>query len=166
MPSHDEVESLVNELEEQANEWCEDWPEGGPPVHLVERAAKMLRELDDRSKGGRGKMERLYIALIHKERGSDFGVSFPEFPGCVTAGSSVEEAFRMAKAHRGQGRAHALTRFRHRFVGQADDHEGGQAAGDRDLRLDLDRVDAEKCHRPYARDHPGAPEGASTNKGV
>ena len=97
MPSHDEVESLVIELEEQANEWREDWPEGGPPVHLVERAAKMLRELDDRSKGDRGKMERFYIALIHKERGSDFGVSFPEFPGCVTAGSSVEEAFRMAK---------------------------------------------------------------------
>lgn len=33
-----------------------------------------------------------YIALIHKERGSDYGVSFPDFPGCVTAGSTLDEA--------------------------------------------------------------------------
>jgi predicted RNase H-like HicB family nuclease len=39
----------------------------------------------------------IYIALIHKERGSAFGVSFPDFPGCVTAGSTIEEAFAMAK---------------------------------------------------------------------
>jgi predicted RNase H-like HicB family nuclease len=30
-----------------------------------------------------------YIALIHKDAGSDFGVSFPDFPGCVTAGSTT-----------------------------------------------------------------------------
>ena len=33
-----------------------------------------------------------YIALIHKEASSDYGVSFPDFPGCVTAGSTLEEA--------------------------------------------------------------------------
>ena len=27
-----------------------------------------------------------YIAYLHKEGKSDFGVSFPDFPGCVTAG--------------------------------------------------------------------------------
>jgi predicted RNase H-like HicB family nuclease len=42
-------------------------------------------------------MERLYIALIHKDRRSDFGISFPDFPGCVTACETVEEAFSMAK---------------------------------------------------------------------
>ncbi len=42
-------------------------------------------------------MEHLYIGLIHKDRDSDFGVSFPDFPGCVTAGSTIEEAFEMAK---------------------------------------------------------------------
>jgi predicted RNase H-like HicB family nuclease len=26
-----------------------------------------------------------YIAYLHKEKKSDFGVSFPDFPGCVTA---------------------------------------------------------------------------------
>jgi predicted RNase H-like HicB family nuclease len=33
-----------------------------------------------------------FIALIHKDAGSDFGVSFPDFPGCVTAGHSLDEA--------------------------------------------------------------------------
>ena len=37
-----------------------------------------------------------YIAYLHKERDSDFGVSFPDFPGCVTAGRTLEEARRMA----------------------------------------------------------------------
>jgi len=37
-----------------------------------------------------------YIAFLHKERKSDFGVSFPDFPGCVTAGRTLEDARRMA----------------------------------------------------------------------
>jgi len=38
-----------------------------------------------------------YIALIHKDADSDFGVSFPDLPGCVTAGSTLEEARVMAE---------------------------------------------------------------------
>jgi predicted RNase H-like HicB family nuclease len=38
-----------------------------------------------------------YIAVIHKDPESDFGVSFPDFPGCVTAGSSIDEAKDMAQ---------------------------------------------------------------------
>jgi predicted RNase H-like HicB family nuclease len=30
-----------------------------------------------------------YIALIRKEPDSDFGVDFPDFPGCVTAGRTL-----------------------------------------------------------------------------
>jgi predicted RNase H-like HicB family nuclease len=37
-----------------------------------------------------------YIAYLHKDKNSDYGVSFPDFPGCITAGSSLEEARRMA----------------------------------------------------------------------
>ena len=37
-----------------------------------------------------------YIAYLHKDNKSDFGVSFPDFPGCVTAGKTLEEARRMA----------------------------------------------------------------------
>lgn len=38
-----------------------------------------------------------YIAIIHKEPGSDYGVSFPDFPGCISAGSDLDEARRMAQ---------------------------------------------------------------------
>jgi predicted RNase H-like HicB family nuclease len=41
-----------------------------------------------------GSME--YIAYLHKDRDSDFRVSFSDFPGCVTAGKTLEEARRMA----------------------------------------------------------------------
>lgn len=35
---------------------------------------------------------RPYIALIHKVADSDFGVSFPDLPGCVSAGATLDEA--------------------------------------------------------------------------
>jgi predicted RNase H-like HicB family nuclease len=37
-----------------------------------------------------------YIALLRKDADSDFGVNFPDFPGCVTAGKNLDEARRMA----------------------------------------------------------------------
>ena len=38
-------------------------------------------------------MRKLYYpAFVDKDEGSDFGVSFPDFPGCVSAGESVEDA--------------------------------------------------------------------------
>ena len=40
---------------------------------------------------------RNYIGLIHKEAASDFGVSFPDFPGVVTAGKSLDDARAMAE---------------------------------------------------------------------
>jgi predicted RNase H-like HicB family nuclease len=39
---------------------------------------------------------RHYIALIHKDAESDYGVSFPDLPGCVTAGTSLDDARAMA----------------------------------------------------------------------
>lgn len=38
-----------------------------------------------------------YIGLIHKEKDSDFGVSFPDFPGVVTAGTNLDDARAMAE---------------------------------------------------------------------
>ena len=38
-----------------------------------------------------------YVALIHKDPDSDYGVSFPDLPGCVTAGSSLDEARTLAE---------------------------------------------------------------------
>ena len=37
-----------------------------------------------------------YIALLRKERASDYSVDFPDFPGCITAGKTLEEARVMA----------------------------------------------------------------------
>jgi predicted RNase H-like HicB family nuclease len=37
-----------------------------------------------------------YIAIIHKDPDSDYGVSLPDFPGCITAGITVDEAKEMA----------------------------------------------------------------------
>lgn len=33
-----------------------------------------------------------YVAYLRKEKGSDYGVEFPDVPGCVTAGHTLEEA--------------------------------------------------------------------------
>ena len=40
---------------------------------------------------------RQYIALIHKEAASDYGVSFPDFAGVVTAGRDLDEARALAE---------------------------------------------------------------------
>jgi antitoxin HicB len=37
-----------------------------------------------------------YIALIHKDRDSAYGVSFPDLPGVITAGDTIDEAMRNA----------------------------------------------------------------------
>jgi predicted RNase H-like HicB family nuclease len=42
------------------------------------------------------KSMRQYIALIHKDADSDYGVSFPDFPGCISAGQSLDEARNLA----------------------------------------------------------------------
>lgn len=39
---------------------------------------------------------RPYIALIHKDPDSEFGISFPDFPGCISAAGSADEARVMA----------------------------------------------------------------------
>ena len=40
---------------------------------------------------------RQYLGLIHKEAESDYSVSFPDFPGCITAGRDLDEARAMAE---------------------------------------------------------------------
>ena len=37
-----------------------------------------------------------YIATVHKDRASEYGVQFYDFPGCITAGRTIEEAHDMA----------------------------------------------------------------------
>jgi predicted RNase H-like HicB family nuclease len=40
---------------------------------------------------------KLYIGIIHKDADSDYGVSFPDFPGCISAGVSLEDARAMGE---------------------------------------------------------------------
>ena len=37
-----------------------------------------------------------YIGLLRKQPNTDHGVGFPDFPGCITAGRTLDEARRMA----------------------------------------------------------------------
>lgn len=39
----------------------------------------------------------LYIALVRKDADSDYGVEFPDFPGCVTASPSLEDVPHLAE---------------------------------------------------------------------
>jgi predicted RNase H-like HicB family nuclease len=38
-----------------------------------------------------------YVAIIHKQEETDFGALFPDFPGCVSAGTTLDEVSAMAK---------------------------------------------------------------------
>jgi predicted RNase H-like HicB family nuclease len=41
-------------------------------------------------------VQAFYPATIDKDPDSDYGVVFPDFPGCVSAGSTIDEAITMA----------------------------------------------------------------------
>ena len=38
-----------------------------------------------------------YPVVIHKDKGSDYGVTVPDLPGCFSAGKTLEEALENAK---------------------------------------------------------------------
>src|SRR6185369_9960788 len=39
-----------------------------------------------------GKTMASYIALVRKDEGTSYGVSFPDVPGCISAGDALDEA--------------------------------------------------------------------------
>jgi hypothetical protein len=42
-----------------------------------------------------------YVALLRKQPDSDYGVDFPDFPGCITAGKTLDDARGMSLEARG-----------------------------------------------------------------
>jgi predicted RNase H-like HicB family nuclease len=50
-----------------------------------------------------------YIALVHKDEGTSYGVSFPDVPGCISAGDTLEEAL----ANAGEALCTHLALMRH-----------------------------------------------------
>jgi predicted RNase H-like HicB family nuclease len=72
-----------------------------------------------------------YIALVHKDEGTSYGVSFPDVPGCVSAGDTFEEAIGNA--------AEALAG--HLALMRADGDEVPTPRSFDDLKRDHDFVD-------------------------
>lgn len=70
-----------------------------------------------------------YIAVIHKDRDSEYGVSFPDFPGCITAGRTVDEAKDMAQEA-----------LQFHFDGMMEDGEKVPAASSLEEVLDPDAI--------------------------
>ena len=35
-----------------------------------------------------------YVSFIHRDEGSGYGISFPDFPGCISVGDTVDAAIR------------------------------------------------------------------------
>lgn len=45
---------------------------------------------------------RNYVAIIRKDSNSDYGVDFPDFPGCISAAATIEEAMALGREALGQ----------------------------------------------------------------
>jgi predicted RNase H-like HicB family nuclease len=108
-----------------------------------------------------------YIAYLHKDHKSDFGVSFPDFPGCITAGRTLEEARRRA--------AEALS---FHIVGMIEDGEKipnpstvDDVAGDPALKGAIASLSLAEIGWPTAREKPislgqqTVPNGQSSQSG-
>src|SRR5271170_3201260 len=73
----------------------------GPRDRASSRTGHPFGDIEEHRKAVRSKTEVRavphYIGLIHKDADSDFGVSFPDLPGVVTAGTSLDDARLMAE---------------------------------------------------------------------
>jgi predicted RNase H-like HicB family nuclease len=65
--------------------------------HRVSRLAQHRASSRHPLRKGDIRDKATYIALIHQQGESDFGVSFPDFLGVATAGKTLHEASRMAR---------------------------------------------------------------------
>lgn len=55
------------------------------------------RRLAERGRAGCVIVKTHYPAIVDKDPGSDYGVAFPDLPGCVSAGETVAEAIANAE---------------------------------------------------------------------
>lgn len=58
--------------------------------------SEMSRQ-DRRRTPRRAARPRRYLAIVRKSPESDYGVDFPDLPGCISAGSTLDEAREMAR---------------------------------------------------------------------
>lgn len=74
----------------------------------------------------------VYIGLIHKENDSSYGVSFPDLPGHITAGDTLDEAFE---------RAHELIYLLHRHWREDTGEDMPSGRGYHDIKASLRNSD-------------------------
>jgi predicted RNase H-like HicB family nuclease len=55
-----------------------------------------LLSVRTRKRAGKAEAVRRYLAIVLGKSDSNFGISFPDFPGCITAGHTLDEAKEMA----------------------------------------------------------------------
>jgi predicted RNase H-like HicB family nuclease len=60
----------------------------------VEEAVRVVHSKSGLKGNGKREMTTTagHIALVHKDAGTSYGVSFPDVPGCISAGDTFEEA--------------------------------------------------------------------------
>jgi predicted RNase H-like HicB family nuclease len=75
-----------------------------------------------------------YVALVHKDDGTSYGVSFPDVPGCISAGDTLEEA--LANAAEALGGHLALMRKDHDPIPRP--RSAGAIKSDPELAADLE----------------------------
>jgi predicted RNase H-like HicB family nuclease len=79
-----------------------------------------------------------YVALIHKDPGTSYGVSFPDVPGCISAGDTMEQALANA-AEALANAAEALAG--HLALMRADGDKMPKARGLRAIKADPELAD-------------------------
>ena len=88
----------LKRLEELAD-WCRDHR----PRPLTKTRTVLIEDLYEAAKQGHHEdlpaenRWRSYVAVVQKNEESDFSVDFPDFPGCVTADSTLDTAREMAQ---------------------------------------------------------------------
>jgi predicted RNase H-like HicB family nuclease/predicted RNA binding protein YcfA (HicA-like mRNA interferase family) len=99
MNTHVSDQDIIGELE--ADGWTSVRVSGGhrhfrrkdgPGVVTIPEPRPDAPIVEARSGGARH-----YVGLIHKDPDSDYGISVPDFPGCVSAGATLDETLAMGR---------------------------------------------------------------------
>ena len=66
------------------------------PIPKRSSLSALFEIFTDRRVGNGGETMK-YPVVIHKDKNSDYGVTFPDLPGCFSAGETIEEALTNAQ---------------------------------------------------------------------
>ena len=79
-----------------------------------------------------------YIALVHKDEGTSYGVSFPDVRGCISAGDTFEEAIaNAAEALAEPAESMGIVKNRISLVGNINNPETLYSKGPEEVRREV-----------------------------